>query len=330
MTLALTAITHAMAMHNATGAGKRRNPWATAGLNAITLGLYSVYWWYVVNRELRDFGRDAGEAKLEKEPALSALAFFFGACLFVPLVWTAVTTARRIRLAQDVVGTAKPLAVWFPVALLTAAALTQLFGGESTAEIVALVAATVALRTAAVAYMQYALNEIWDGAGAVSGPPPSDPPVQGTARPRLATLAVCAVCVLGLASGAAAAKVSRGGTLNGSTSQGYPATVKVSRSGRMVREVAITVLVRCQEGGFFAPLKARGLPISPGGRFSGRLEDTQVEEGTTVHLFESIAGRFNTNRTKLTARSRVRVSAEAEDGSSEVCDSGSVKFHVAR
>jgi Domain of unknown function (DUF4234) len=181
MTFALTAMTYAMAAHNATGAGKHRSPWAIAGLNLITLGLYSVYWWYVTNRELRDFGRNHDVAELEKEPALSALAFLFGSCLVVPLVWTAVATARRIRLAQEIVGATKLVHVGVPVALLSASMLIRLGGGGGTGVLVALIAVALALKSAAIAYMQVSLNELWALDSDAPEPPPAteelDPPL---------------------------------------------------------------------------------------------------------------------------------------------------------
>jgi hypothetical protein len=162
-----------MAAHSATGGGKRRSPWAVAGLNLITLGLYSVYWWYVANRELRDLGRSHNAPELEKEPALSALAFFLGSCLVIPLVWTAVTTAQRIRLAQDIVGTTRFLRVGIPVVLLVASVLVHFVGGESSAAFAVLMAATLAFKIAAVTYMQVSLNEIWELSSATAEPQPA-------------------------------------------------------------------------------------------------------------------------------------------------------------
>lgn len=161
MTLVLSVVTHAMAAHSATSDGKHRSPWAVAGLNLITLGFYSVYWWYAINRELRNLGRQYDAPELEKEPALSALAFATGGCLVIPLVWTAVTTARRIQLAQDLVGTTRFLPVWVPVALLAAYLLVHFAGGGSIAALVAIGAGALAFKVAAIAYMQVSLNEIW-------------------------------------------------------------------------------------------------------------------------------------------------------------------------
>ena len=37
--------------------GAERNPNVVAVLSIVTLGLYLIYWWYTVNREMRDFAR---------------------------------------------------------------------------------------------------------------------------------------------------------------------------------------------------------------------------------------------------------------------------------
>jgi hypothetical protein len=165
MTHALTATNPAIVTHGVPDSGKSRSPWAIAGLNLITLGLYSVYWWYVTNRELRDLGRSQEVPELGRRPALSALAFLFGGCLVIPFLWTAVTTARRIRLAQDLVGTTRYLDVGIPVVLLGGTLLVSLVAGARDASLAVLIAATLALKIAAVAYMQVSLNEIWAGVG---------------------------------------------------------------------------------------------------------------------------------------------------------------------
>ena len=41
-------------MPGSTFRGKRRSPWGVIGLTFLTLGIYHLYWWYEINRELRD------------------------------------------------------------------------------------------------------------------------------------------------------------------------------------------------------------------------------------------------------------------------------------
>ena len=45
------------------GAGataKVRSPVAVAILSVITLGIYLIFWWYFINREMADYGRAIG------------------------------------------------------------------------------------------------------------------------------------------------------------------------------------------------------------------------------------------------------------------------------
>ena len=44
-----------------------RNPWGVLGLTLITFGIYYVFWWYFINREMRDVG-DANGVDLGEEP----------------------------------------------------------------------------------------------------------------------------------------------------------------------------------------------------------------------------------------------------------------------
>lgn len=89
------------------GAGataKTRNPIAVAVLSVATLGIYVVFWWYFINRELADYGRARGTAELGDNPTLSTLALFPGALVVVPAVWTTVTTFKRVQAAQRLSG----------------------------------------------------------------------------------------------------------------------------------------------------------------------------------------------------------------------------------
>ncbi|HEY6550799.1 MAG TPA: hypothetical protein VIY71_06325 [Solirubrobacterales bacterium] len=144
-----------------------------------------------------------------------------------------------------------------------------------------------------------------------------------------ATMAAATIFPL-VVSGEAGAKASLGGTLSGSTSQGNPGLIRVSSNGRMVKEASLTVSVKCPVGPLPLPQKVRGLSIAPGGRFAGTLEDTSVEEGMTLHLFESFSGKFNADRTKVVAKSRIRLNFQEADGTTETCDSGVVTLRANR
>ena len=82
-----------------------RNPWAPVLLGICTFGIYGIYWYYSINREMKDFGRARGDMELAKtEPLLSVLATTIGALVIVPPFVSFVNTIRRIRRAEAAAG----------------------------------------------------------------------------------------------------------------------------------------------------------------------------------------------------------------------------------
>lgn len=90
---------------NARGAHvKIRHPWGAFFLVIITLGIYYLFWYYFVNRELRDFGRASaasGESRINVNPWISLLAVTLGWLLIIPPFVSMFRTFSRIRTAQD-------------------------------------------------------------------------------------------------------------------------------------------------------------------------------------------------------------------------------------
>jgi len=154
-----------------------------------------------------------------------------------------------------------------------------------------------------------------------------DPPVPGTFA---AAIAMAAILVLALCPGAAGAKAHAGGTLSGSTSQGNPGWIKVSRSGLRIEGASITIAVQCPTGSFLLPQKVPSLSLTRGGRFGATLEGTSVEEGVTLHIFETFSGKFNADRTSVWAKSRIHLDFQNPDGTAETCDSDTVTLHATR
>ena len=101
------------------GAGasaKVRSPVAVAILTVVTLGIYLLFWWYFINREMADYGRAKGTAELGDSPGKSTLALFPGALVIVPAIWTTVTTFQRVQAAQRLSGQ-QPLNGWLALVL---------------------------------------------------------------------------------------------------------------------------------------------------------------------------------------------------------------------
>lgn len=85
-----------------TGAtAKIRSPIGVLGLTVITLSIYSIFWWYFINRELADLGRATGSEDLGDKPGLSTLAWTLGGFIIVPPFVTVFGTSKRIETAQE-------------------------------------------------------------------------------------------------------------------------------------------------------------------------------------------------------------------------------------
>lgn len=118
---------------------KLRNPVTVGVLTFVTLGVYTIFWWYAINREMADHGRELGRQDLGTDPERSTLALFPGALLVVPGVWTVVTTFQRVQTAQRLHGRV-PINGWLGLVL------------------------GLVLSPAMFGYLQSGLNEAWAGA----------------------------------------------------------------------------------------------------------------------------------------------------------------------
>ena len=89
------------------GAGtsaKIRSPFAPALLPFPTLGIYLFFWWYYINRELRDYGKAKGTDELGTSPGKSVLAITLGALVIVPAILSLINTFQRMQKAQRLAG----------------------------------------------------------------------------------------------------------------------------------------------------------------------------------------------------------------------------------
>ncbi len=75
---------------------RTRGPVITWLLLVVTLGIYGLFHWYNINREMRAVSAAMG-TPFGNAPGMSVLALFPGGILIVPAIWTWVTTARRAR-----------------------------------------------------------------------------------------------------------------------------------------------------------------------------------------------------------------------------------------
>jgi hypothetical protein len=85
------------------GSAKTRNPWGVLGLSLVTLGIYYVFWWYFINREMRDVG-NANNVDLGQSPGVSVLAITLGAFVIIPPFVSVWKTGRRMEGTQRTAG----------------------------------------------------------------------------------------------------------------------------------------------------------------------------------------------------------------------------------
>jgi hypothetical protein len=83
---------------------KLRNPAVSGLLDALTLGIYGVFWFYFVNVELAALGRARSTTELGDDPQRSLMAMFPGMLVLVPAIVSFHNTRGRVRAAQRQAG----------------------------------------------------------------------------------------------------------------------------------------------------------------------------------------------------------------------------------
>ena len=84
--------------------GKIRNPLGVIGLSLITLGIYYIFWYYYINKELAEMGKARNTEELGTSPGTSVLAITLGAFIIVPPFVSIYRTWVRKCKAEDAVG----------------------------------------------------------------------------------------------------------------------------------------------------------------------------------------------------------------------------------
>lgn len=133
-------------IQGAEGTAKIRHILAPALLPFITLGIYFWYWWYQINREMRDYGRAKGSNELGTSPGTSLLAVTLGLLVIVPALVSIWNTTKRVQAAQRLAGV-EPLNGW--IALILFVVITPAFD----------------------AYLQSGLNSVWKTQAEPAGQP---------------------------------------------------------------------------------------------------------------------------------------------------------------
>jgi hypothetical protein len=118
------------------GTAKIRNLWAVALLPIITIAIYYFYWWYQINRELKDYGRAKNTDELGTSPGNSLLAVTLGALVIVPALVSTYRGFKRVQASQRL-NDLEPLNGWIGLVLY------------------------LVLTPAFFAYVQSGLNNVW-------------------------------------------------------------------------------------------------------------------------------------------------------------------------
>jgi hypothetical protein len=132
---------------------KVRSPVWVVVWTVLTLGIYGAYWWYQVNREMRDLGRARGVPGLGDSPGTSLLAVTLGALVIVPPFVSLYKGCQRVQTAQELSGVEERnrLNGWIAIVLV----------------VVGFAFVFVPL---VVAYIQSELNKVWRNPDVTSDP----------------------------------------------------------------------------------------------------------------------------------------------------------------
>jgi Domain of unknown function (DUF4234) len=87
--------------------GKIRNPLGVIGLGFLTLGVYVIFWWYYVNKEMAEIGQARGTTECGDNPTNSVLALIPGGFVIVPPYISYYNGGKRLNAAERITGAEK-------------------------------------------------------------------------------------------------------------------------------------------------------------------------------------------------------------------------------
>ncbi|HEX6712248.1 MAG TPA: hypothetical protein VF066_02645 [Thermoleophilaceae bacterium] len=153
--------------------------------------------------------------------------------------------------------------------------------------------------------------------------------------------AICALA-LGVVSVAAPAQASAfssrsaGVSYYGLTSKDGPLMIETSRDGRVITRAIGALTLSCT-GGNAGPYSTdyidtwTKLVVSMGGKFTQKFSDSSTPpSGRPIDVMGQLNGGFDKRRNVVTGTWQVHYVLHLEDGSTDDCDSGLVKFTARR
>lgn len=145
--------THEVPLKAGAGFVKVRSPVWVVVWTVLSLGIYGAYWWYQVNREMRDLGRARQRTDLGDSPGTSLIAVTLGALVIVPPFVSLYKGCQRVGVAQEIAGIEERerLNGWIALTLVVVGFLLV---------IVPLI----------IAYVQSELNKVWESESITDDP----------------------------------------------------------------------------------------------------------------------------------------------------------------
>ncbi len=142
---------------------KIRHPVAVPVLTIITLGIYGLYWWYQINREMRDLGEARGVDGLGEKPLNSLLAYFPGALIIVPPYVSLYNGVKRMQRSQEVTTGNVTFNGWIVLILILGSFIIGIAG------------------LVVPGYIQSEMNKVWENVGSGGAPAGAVPETPSTA-----------------------------------------------------------------------------------------------------------------------------------------------------
>ena len=140
---------------------KIRHPVAVPVLTVITLGIYGIYWWFQINREMVDLGKARNVDGLGDNATTSLLAVFPGFLIIVPPYVSLYNGIKRMQRAQEVTTGEVTLNGWIVLAMILGSFVIGVAG------------------LIVPGYIQSELNKVWENVG-YGGETPAIPETPAT------------------------------------------------------------------------------------------------------------------------------------------------------
>ncbi len=121
------------------------------------------------------------------------------------------------------------------------------------------------------------------------------------------------------------------GVFGGFTSKGWPVVLELTRNGKLVKRAVGGIELRCTSGDMFTTAdKWTQLPVRAG-RFGDSYRDRSTEGGQIFEWSDSMKGRLNRKRTRISGSWRNQLVVRNAAGAiTDTCDSGPLRFTARR